>query len=153
MRISMTMSMLAALTIAGTGCEDGGGQKAAEFGVTDPNKSALVIQDHSENFFITATSYANTETGGLGQNGAIADNKSATYTIEPGDYRLVVDARWESLNITTNILITTNSLKFADEKVSASFTVQAGDAIVYNLSGGAIYESLGKYSAPTLELQ
>ena len=151
MRISMTL--LALLSIASTGCENGGGQKAADFGVTDPNKSALVIQDHSENFFITGSSYANTGTGALGQNGAIADNKSATYTIEPGDYTLVVEARWETLNITTNILITTNSLKFADEKLTASFTIQAGDAVVYNLSGGAIYESLGKYATPTLELQ
>ena len=151
MRISMTL--LALLSIASTGCENGGGKKAADFGVTDPDMSALVIQDQSDAFHITAVNYVNTETGGIGQQGAIADNTSATYTIKPGDYTLVVEARWESLNITTNILVTTNSLKFADEKLSASFTIQAGDAVVYNLSGGTIYESLGKYSAPTLNLQ
>jgi len=147
--------MLALLFIASTGCENNGGQKATDFGVSDPTMSALVIQDKSDLFFITAVNYITTESGTSGQQGAIADNKSATYTIKPGSYTLVVEARWEnpSTNSTTADLLTTNTLKFADEKLSDSFTVQAGDAVVYNLNGGAIFESLGKYTAPTLELQ
>jgi hypothetical protein len=118
--------------------------KAVDYGIGNPAKAALAVTDSSEDFYAKAVSIANAADNQVTALGAVQDT-SQVYEIDPGTYTLSVVYYGEY------------GIWYAEQEIVRSFTVAAGGAAVYTLSGGdmpgLMYTPPGFYGSTTYQTQ
>lgn len=119
---------LAALAAAGCGVV----RSAAEYGVSDPSRAALVIVDGSSDFQVVSVTLRSTSTEwarGLGGN---RDGAERVHEIDPGEYELTVRYSAQDWR------------GYAAGDLETTFSVSAGEAVRYVLEGGDLNPGPGE---------
>jgi hypothetical protein len=117
-------------------------QRATTYGVTDKDKSALVVHNNTSEFYVL---YVDVK-GEITQKfaGLIARGEYKAYILPPGAYSLTVHYSDRSSLANLGFMEW-----YVDGVKLADFTVKKGRAVVFSLKGGDVKGM--SYDPPTLE--
>jgi hypothetical protein len=117
-------------------------QRAATYGVTDKNKSALVIHNSTGEFYILSVDVK----GGTADKftDLIYNGEFKSYTLAPGAYSLTV--RYSDHSSLSNLGFME---QYVDGVKLADFSVKKGRAAIFSLRGGDVRGVF--YDPPVLE--
>ena len=114
---------------------------AAEYGITDETKSALVVIDQSPDYIVLSFTLKNRSTGTTIQRENLPNSSTTTVEISPGNYTLDC-TYFDSSPLGDWVVFACRGTNTAD------FYVAPGDAAVYRMTGGENCKTI--YLPPTL---
>jgi hypothetical protein len=117
-------------------------QRASTFGVTDKEKSALVVYNKTSEFYILAVEVKGEITHKF--TNAIWPGDYKAFVLPPGDYKVTIN-----YSDRTSFSPTSYIEWYVDGDKLADFTVKKGRAVIYALKGGDVKGMF--YDPPTLE--
>ncbi|MDP2965227.1 MAG: hypothetical protein Q8N39_04205 [Pelolinea sp.] len=119
-------------------------QRAVTYGVTDKDKSALVIHNNTSEFYILSVDVEGEITQKF--TGVILQGDYKAYVLPPGDYSLTV--HYSDRTSFTNKGF--GSIEwYVDGVKLTEFTIRKGRAAIFSLRGGDVRSMT--YDPPTLE--
>jgi hypothetical protein len=117
-------------------------QRAATYGVADKNKSALVIRNNTNKFYILSVDVKGETIQKF--TGVIARGDTKAYDLSPGAYNLTIHYSDRTSFSNTGFMEW-----YVDGVTLADFTVKKGLAAIFSLIGGDIQGMF--YEPPALE--
>jgi len=118
--------------------------KAVTYGITDPAKSVLVIENHSV-FYIKSIVLTRHQDGKIYELGGVTLEGAEAFPIEPGGYDLAVNySDIEGEFIPSNVVF------YVSSTATAHFNLRRGRAVIFHLEDGAARSGILGYTPPDL---